>query len=113
MKQLVLLPLLLLATMGMTATVTGSSMSFKDAADACPGSLGTVTFTMSHARFSANPGMTENIGSPDANGILVATFKNPAKGTSAKVTADQKKGTVSANNMKLESRGRVACINPG
>jgi uncharacterized protein YbjQ (UPF0145 family) len=101
---------LLIATMGMTATLGNSTMSYKEMSAACPGALGAVTFASHHARFQAGEGMTENVGSADANGVVKASFTNPKTGASAKVSADQTKSTVSAKHMKLESHGHVACI---
>lgn len=103
--------LLLAATMGGSATLHNSNLSFKDALGVCPGALGSVSFSVNHARIAAASGVETDESEPDANGKFQVTLQD-AGGKSARVAIDQKRRSVSAKNKRVALRGTVACILP-
>lgn len=91
-------------------TLGPSTLTFKQAAAACSGALGTVTFTLGHARTGSLPGVTEQVDS-SSSGIDTIVFSNAA-GKSATAVADGHKHTVSAKNVQVKWKNQVACIMP-
>jgi hypothetical protein len=94
-----------------TVTLQPSSLSFKQAISACSGSLGSVTFTLGHARVAAQPGVSEDVDT-SASGIDSVTFTNDATGKSAVATANGHARTVSAKNVQAKWKNQLACVNP-
>lgn len=94
-----------------TVTIAPSSLSFKQAISGCSGSLGSVTFTLGHARVAPQPGVSEDVDT-SASGVDVVTFTNDATGKSAVATADGHAHTVSAKNVQAKLKNQLACINP-
>jgi hypothetical protein len=93
-----------------TVKLQPSSLSFKQAMSACTGSLGSVTFTLGHARVAAQPGVSEDVDT-SSSGIDVVTFTNDATGKSAVATANGHARTVSAKNVQAKWKNQLACVN--
>lgn len=91
-------------------TLSPSTLTFKQAAAACNGALGTVTFALGHARIASSSGVSEQIDTT-SSGIDTATFADNA-GKSATVVADGHKRTVSAKNVQVKWKNQLACIMP-
>jgi hypothetical protein len=94
-----------------TVTLQPSSLSFKQAASACSGSLGSVTFTLGHARVAALHDVTEDVDT-SSSGVDVVTFTNETTGKSATATANGHSHTVTAKNVQVKWKNQLACINP-
>jgi len=94
-----------------TVTLQPISMTFKQAVSVCGGTLGSITFTLGHARVVGQPGVTEAVDTA-ASGIDVVTFTNDSTGKSATATANGHEHTVTAKNVEVRSRNSVACIKP-
>lgn len=101
----------LIAATGGSATLHDSRVSFKDALGACGGALGSVSFSLNHARVAGAAGI-ETDETQDSNGNMRVVLQNASGTKSARVTIDQKTRSVSAKNMRVEKRGTVACILP-
>jgi hypothetical protein len=93
-----------------TVTLQPSTLSFKQALSACSGSLGSITFTLGHARAASLPGVTEQVDTSSA-GIDTITFTN-ANGKSASATANGHNRTVSAKNVQVKWKEQLACVSP-
>lgn len=105
--------LVLIAATGGSTTLSDSVISFRQALGACgEGALGSVSFSLHHARVAAAEGVDTDETEPDANGTLTVVLQDPKSGKSAKIGLDQPRRTVSAKNLRLEMGGRVACILP-
>ncbi|MGB8518706.1 MAG: hypothetical protein WCD38_00915 [Candidatus Tumulicola sp.] len=94
-----------------TVTLQPSSLSFKQAISACSGSLGSVTFTLGHARVAAQPGVSEDVDT-STSGVDTVTFTNDATGKSAVATANGHAHTVNAKNVQVKWKNQLACISP-
>lgn len=94
---------------GSTVTLKTGSVSFKQALADCPGALGTVSFTLSHTRIAAAPGVSDDT---DTSGTTGTTVFDNGKGGTATVTTNGQNHTVSAKNVKPAANGQVACIAP-
>ena len=93
-----------------TVTLKSSTLTFKQAISACPGALGTVTFTLGHSRVASLPGVSEQVDT-SASGIDAVTFENAA-GKSAVVTTNGHKNTVTAKNVQVKWKEQLACVMP-
>lgn len=91
-------------------TLKASSMSFGQALAACPGALGSVTFSLGHSRVAAAPGVDTDTDA-DAAGVETVQFTG-AKGASATIIANGHARTVSGKNVTAKSNGTVACVMP-
>lgn len=91
-------------------TLDSLTLTFKQAASACPGALGTVTFTLGHARIGSLPGVSEQTDT-SASAIDTVTFANDA-GKSATAVANGHKNAVSAKNVQVKWKNQLACIMP-
>lgn len=91
-------------------TLKPSSASFQQALAACPGALGSVTFTLGHSRVAAAPGVDTD-SDADAAGVETVKFVD-AKGATATVIANGHTRTVSGNNVTAKANGTVACVMP-
>jgi hypothetical protein len=92
-----------------TVTVSGSSMTFKDAMKACgPGPLAAITFASSHLRVAEQPGVTVDLdaGSPTAQVVTLSSLT----GASAVATIDAVAHTVTAKHVTLAAGKQVACV---
>lgn len=92
-------------------TLKSSTLTFKQAASACTGALGAVSFTLGHARIVGLPGVTEQVDT-SSSGIDVVTFDNDASGKSATATVNGHKNTVSAKNVEVKWNEQLACVMP-
>jgi hypothetical protein len=107
--------ILLVAALGATPTsssviVQPSNISFKQALAACPsGTLGAISFALSHLRVAEAPGVDTDIDSanPNAQTVMLTSGNRAA---SAFVNAS--KHIVAAKNVTLGSSKRVACVAP-
>jgi hypothetical protein len=105
--------LVLVAAAGGATTLSDSVLTFKQALGACgAGALGSVSFALGHARVAAAAGIDSDETEPDEYGTLTVVLQDPKSGKSAKVGLDQRKRAVSAKNVQVVERGRVACILP-
>ncbi len=92
-------------------TLSPSTLTFKQAASACGGALGSVTFTLGHARSSSLAGVTEQVDT-SSSGVDTITFTRSSSGESAVVTANGHNHTVSAKNVQAKWHNQLACIMP-
>jgi hypothetical protein len=93
-----------------SVTLKPSSMSFQQALAACPGALGSVTFTLGHSRVAAAAGVDTD-SDADAAGVETVKFLG-AKGAQATIVANGHAHTVSGNNVTAKANGSVACVMP-
>lgn len=94
-----------------SVTLTPGTLSFKQAAAACGGALGTVSFTLGHTRSGALSGVTEQVDT-SPTGIDTITFAHESSGKSASVVANAHKNTVSAKHVEVKWKNQLACIMP-
>jgi type 1 fimbria pilin len=92
-------------------TLQASSLSFKQAASTCAGSLGSISFTLGHTRAASLPGVSDQTDTSSA-GIDTITFSNDKSGKSATVVTNAHNLTVSAKNVAVKWNGQLACVNP-
>lgn len=92
-----------------SVTLSPGTLSFKQAAAACSGALGTVAFTLGHTRVGALAGVTEEVDT-SPTGIDTITFASGDK--SASVVANAHKNTVSAKHVQVKWHNQLACIMP-
>lgn len=92
-------------------TLTPSTLTFKQAASACSGALGTVTFTLGHVRAGSLPGVTEQVDT-SSSGIDTIVFSSASAGKSATAVANGHNHTVSAKNVQVKWKNQLACIMP-
>lgn len=100
----------LMAAASQTVTLQPSSLSYKQAIAACTGALGTVTFTLGHARSAGLAGVSESVDS-SMMGIDTITFTD-SSGKSATAVANGHNRTVSAKNVQVKWKKQLACIMP-
>lgn len=91
-------------------TLKPSSMNFQQSLAACPGALGSVTFTLGHSRVAAAAGVATD-SDADAAGVETVKFVG-AKGATATIVANGHARTVSGNNVAAKANGTVACVMP-
>jgi hypothetical protein len=94
-----------------SVTLQPSTLSFKQAVSACSGSLGSVTFTLGHARIASLPGVSDQTDTSSA-GIDTVTFTNDKTGQSAVAKTNGHSNTVTAKNVQAKWKDQLACINP-
>jgi len=114
MKTLVTLAILTLAAIPASAstsvTLTGSSLTFKQALADCPGALGSVTFALGHSRIAGASGVSTQTDSTSA-GVENVTFSGP-NDSSAAVVVNGHDRTVAGKNVQAKSKNQVACVSP-
>ena len=93
------------------ATLRDSHVSFKQALAACSGALGSVSFSLGHARIAASAGVDTD-ESPGSSGQLSVVLQDGAGSKSAKVTIDQRQRMVMAKNVRVAGNNAIACILP-
>lgn len=98
------------AAASQTVTLQPSSLSYKQAIAACTGALGSVTFTLGHARVAGLAGVSEDVDTSSA-GIDTITFTD-SSGKSATAVANGHSHTVSAKNVQVKWKNQLACIMP-
>lgn len=91
-------------------TLKPSSMSYQQALAACPGALGSVTFTLGHSRVAAAPGVATD-SDADTAGVETVKFVG-AKGAQSTIVTNGHAHTVSGNNVTAKANGTVACVMP-
>ena len=96
---------------GSSVTLQPSTLTFKQALSACSGSLGSITFTLGHARVASLPGVSDQTDTSSA-GIDTVTFTNDKTGQSAVVKANGHGNTVTAKNVQVKWKNQLACVNP-
>ena len=92
-------------------TLQPSSLTFKQAIAACSGALGSITFTLGHARVAGLPDVVEQVDT-SSSGIDTITFSNETTGKSATAVANGHKSTVSAKNVQVKWKNQLACVMP-
>lgn len=103
--------LILAAAVSGTVSLRDSNVSLKQALAACPGSLGSISFALGHARVAASKGVGTYETAADTNGTLRVTLRNGATRASAAASIDQQRRSISAKHLSVQLNGRVACIN--
>jgi hypothetical protein len=93
-------------------TLEPGSLSYKEAAAACHGALGTVTFTLGHTRVASLPGVSEQVDT-SATGIDTITLTDNKTGATATVVANGHSRTVTAKNVQVKWNHQLACVMPG
>jgi hypothetical protein len=107
---LVLAALSPLAAAGGPVTLTASSLSFKQALAACPGALGSITFTLGHSRVAAASGVSTQTDTSSA-GVDTITFSG-AGGAGATVVANGHDRSVSGKHVAAKMKNQVGCVMP-
>jgi type 1 fimbria pilin len=92
-------------------TLQPSTLTFKQAISACSGSLGSVTFTLGHARVASLPGVSDQTDT-SSTGIDMVTFTNDKTGQSAVAKTNGHNNTVTAKNVQVKWKNQLACVNP-
>ena len=101
---------LVAAAAGAPVTLKPSSMTFAQALAACPGALGSVTFSLGHSRVAAAAGVSIDT---NANAAGVDTVKLVGtKGAAATIVANGHTHAVSGKNITTKANGSVACVIP-
>jgi hypothetical protein len=90
-------------------TLTASSVTFKQALAACPGALGSITFTLGHSRVAATSGVSTQTDTSSA-GVDTITFSGPGGG--ATVVANGHDRSVSGKHVAAKMKNQVACVMP-
>ncbi|MBV8374281.1 MAG: hypothetical protein JO302_02120 [Candidatus Eremiobacteraeota bacterium] len=93
-----------------SVTLAASSMTFKQALSACPGALGSVTFSLGHSRVAAASGISTQTDTSSA-GIDTITFSGSG-GASASVIANGHDRSVSGKHVEAKAKNQVACVMP-
>ena len=102
---------LLAAAAGSSVTLHDSNVSFKEALHSCSGALGSVSFSLGHARIAAPPGVESDESTGEMS--MLSVVLEPANGDkSAKIAIDQTHRTVSAKHLRVTKNGAVACVSP-
>jgi len=104
--------LVLLAATYPSTTLTDSVVTYKQALEACNGTLGSVSFALGHARIITPQGVKSSESAADANGNVKVVFKDAATSKAAHFAIDQNKREISAKNVRVEMHKQVACILP-
>ncbi len=99
------------AAAGSAVTLQPSTLTFKQAISACSGSLGSITFTLGHARVASLPGVSDETDTSSA-GIDTVTFTNDKSGQTAMAKVNGHNSTVSAKNVEVKWKNQLACVNP-
>lgn len=97
---------------GHAVLIRPSNMTFKAAEAACAGTLGSVTFSMGHARAHAASGVDLNEQPESQNGVATMTFTDKANGKKATIAVNGHNSSVTAKNVTAKSNRSVACIKP-
>jgi hypothetical protein len=105
------LAVVLIAAMGGGSTLHNSNVSFKDALKACPGALGSVSFSLGHSRVATSTGV-ETDETYSGNGTVHVVLQDSSGKKSARATIDQTRRSVSAKNTRTGLNGTVACVFP-
>jgi len=85
-------------------------VTFKEAQAVCPAALGTVTFSLGHARAHAASG-AELQETPSGNaGITTMVFTNKATGKTSTVEVSGHDRSVSGGGVMVRRNGAVACV---
>jgi hypothetical protein len=92
-------------------TVRESRLTFNQALAACPGALGTVTFTLGHTRIASQPGVQDETDTTSP-GLDEVTFLRDSDKKSARILTNGHDRTVNAKHVTLASNDRVACVAP-
>ena len=98
------------AATSQTVTLQPGSLSYKQAVSACTGALGSVTFTLGHARSASLPGVSEDVDT-SSSGIDTITFTD-SSGKSGTAVANGHNHTVTAKNVQVKWHNQLACIMP-
>jgi hypothetical protein len=95
---------------GGPVTLKPSSMTFQQALAACPGALGSVTFSLGHSRVAAAAGVSTDTDA-DAAGVETVKFAG-TKGEAATIVANGHARSVNGKNVTAKANGSVACVMP-
>ena len=87
-----------------------SITTFKDAQAACAGALGSVTFSMGHARAHGTAGVDLKESPTATNGIVTMVFTDKSKGKSSTVEVNGHDRSVGGINVIVRKNRSVACI---
>ena len=87
-----------------------SSTTFSAAESACKGELGSVMFTLGHARAHAAPGVQMQTKESSPSGITTFTFSDKTSGKAATVVANGHDRSLSGKNITAKQNGAVGCV---
>ncbi len=93
-----------------TTTLRNSTVSFKDAQAACTGALGSVTFSLNHARAHPAAGVDLQEKSTATNGVTIMIFSAQTSGPTATVKVNSHDRSVSGKNVSVKLDRAVACV---
>src|SRR5215472_2419578 len=92
------------------AVLRDSTVTFKEAQAVCAAALGTVTFSLGHARAHAASG-AELHENPSGNaGVTTMVFTDEAAGKSSTVEVNGHNRSVSGAGVMVRKNGAVACV---
>ncbi len=97
-------------TTNATVVLHDSTVTFKAAQAACPGALGTVSFSLGHARAHGADGVDLNETTTAASGISTMVFTNQSSGKSNTVVVNGHNRSVTGPSGTLKKNGSVACV---
>ena len=92
-----------------TVVLRGTNATFRTAEAACSGSLGSVTFSMGHARPHAAPGVNLKESS-EAHGIAKVVFSDQAGGKTAAVEVNGHDRSITGKNVTVRTNRTIACV---
>ena len=87
-----------------------STVTFKTAQTACAGALGSLTFSLGHARAHAASGASLKESETAATGIDTMVFTDASSGQTSTVEVNGHKRSVTGKNVTVKMNGSVACI---
>jgi hypothetical protein len=92
------------------ATLKDSTVTFKDAQAVCAGALGSVTFSLGHARAHGATGV-ELQEHPSGNaGVVTMVFTDNATGKSSTVEVNGHDRSVTGAGVMVRRNGAVGCV---
>jgi hypothetical protein len=89
-----------------------STVTYSAAQAACAGALGTVTFSLGHARAHPATGVGLQEKPSATSGIVTMTFSNVATGKAALIVVNGHNRSVSGKYVVVKVNKSVACIYP-
>ena len=93
-----------------TVVLRHSVMSFKEAQAACNGALGTLTFSLNHARTHPAPGVILHEHTTATPGVVTMVFWDLTHQKSATVEVNNHARSVKGKNVIAKSNKSVACV---
>lgn len=94
------------------AVLKDSTVTFKDAQSACAGALGSVTFSLGHARAHAASGAELQENTTGNAGVVTMVFTDKTAGKTSTVEVNGHNRSVTGAGVTVKRNGAVACVMP-